>query len=251
VALRVVNKLYGTSPLFVHAPGNPVRSPLWEPILAAMPKTPTTYRRPEGVTFVTWNSGGANARLRRFGRGLGRFEWSAALFGQEVVTLGADRGEGWTNAMKLETTCEFLVRCPTPYVMAADSSDAVMVADPADLVKRFESMGCDMVFNGETEPWPPEAVEARAFEDRVHRPPFRHLNGGLWMGRSQFCLDFFRAARAARAAIREWPTSEQVALKAVYPVYHPRAKVDDGCDLFQVLLNVGEDVVGYRPKVFM
>ncbi len=231
MAVRVVNKLYGTKPIFVHAPGNPARNPLWSPIRSAL--TGTKCPRPSGVRFMTWNNGTPNDSLKVFGKVLGEFEWSMGLFGQEVSVVGAGVPD-WKNRMKL----------------GIDSSDALIVADPGDLVKRFEATNCDLLFNAEINPWPPTVPKTLDFERATNRQPFAHLNAGMWIGRTKFCLEFFRETLTVPPP-EELPWSEQTCIKSVYPNFHPRIRIDDGCEIFQTLLLVNDSLVEYRPKVFL
>ena len=131
MGVTILNKLYGTLPLFAHAPGIPENNPLWTDVVRyANQGKPQRFTQPAGVTFITWNSGLPNSFISQHKKTLGTFEKSMERVGLEYVVLGKGVGSGWVNTMKLTTTCDFLDHCGTEYVSGIDSADAVVVSLP-------------------------------------------------------------------------------------------------------------------------
>ncbi len=236
------NRLYRTAPLAVHAPGKPKESPWWETVKRhALAEAPIPGPC-ESLAVVTWNSGAPESIRKLRGHTLGWFERSLDHRGVPYTVLGQGIGEAWTNRMKLDLTIEFLAARREPFVMGADSSDALLIGDPRAIVERFRQQEAGMLFNAEKQFWPPELKDMRRYEDGVCRKPFRYLNAGLWIGRREACLEAFRRARvwADRLALRE--ESEQVCWKHAYRDLYPAIQIDDHCRIFQNLNRVRREV---------
>lgn len=249
MGVTILNKLYGTLPLFAHAPGIPENNPLWTDVVRyANQGKPQRFTQPAGVTFITWNSGLPNSFISQHKKTLGTFEKSMERVGLEYVVLGKGVGSGWVNTMKLTTTCDFLDHCGTEYVSGIDSADAVVVADPADIVTRFKEYGCDLLYGAEMNFWPDElANTVKPQEERRFRKPYCYLNGGMWIGQTEYCRRFFRSVLELRGRIKSRPLSEQMAIKSHYVNCYPQVQLDDRCNLFQNLILGNSKTIKVSP----
>lgn len=224
------NTLFDTTPLVVHAHGYHVYKPYWEPIRAAFFATPPKQFGPvDNLTIITWNNG-AN--------GMGLLERSLRHLGVEATVLGASI-EQWNNAVhKPQLTAAALADIDTEFVMGIDSRDALLLGDPRLLVERFtQKYACKLLFASDLVNWPTLAHFDK-FESSL--PPaqgnrFRYLNGGMWIGRTDYCRSFFAEATTIPPC-PEMPDSEQGILKKMYPVHYPEMYLDYRCSLFQ---NIG------------
>ena len=64
---------------------------------------------------------------------------------------------------------------------------------------------------------------------------FRYLNGGAWIGRTEFVRSFFADA-CAMPPLAEMPAAEQGILKQLFPRHYPRVQLDYRCTIIQ---NIG------------
>ena len=224
------NTLFDTTPLVVHAHGYHTFKPYWEPIKTAFFATPPRRIGPTpDLTVITWNNGAA---------GMGILERSLAHLGVPVTVLGQDIPV-WNNAVhKPQLTAAALPQIATEFVLGIDSRDALLLGDPGELVARFvDEYDCQLLFAADLVNWPTLA-RFDAFESSL--PPaqgnrFRYVNGGMWIGRTDYCRRFF--AQATRVPpCPEQLDSEQGILKQMYPDHFPDVYLDYRCSLFQ---NIG------------
>jgi hypothetical protein len=228
--LRLHNTVCGTEPVIVHAHGHHQHKPHWQPIRAAFFQQP---RRAIGhvpdLTIITCNNG--HAAMGLLERGLDHLGIPYRVGGAGVAP--------WLNSRdKPRAIVELLAAVETPYVLYADSRDALVLDDPDVLVARFkEYFKAALVFSADRMNWPPVRRFQR-FEDALAASQpgdFRYLNGGVWIGRTEFCRTFF--AEACRTPpLAQAPESEQGILRELLQRHHPRVVLDHRCRLFQ---NIG------------
>jgi hypothetical protein len=238
----VRNRLYGTAPGLVHAPGRLDESPWWSHLARRVSAASHRYHDCAGLEIVTWNSGSPNAVLAVRGHGLGLLEQSLDRLGVGYAVLGAGTGSRWTNRMKLELTLEHLGRSTAEFVLGADSSDALLVAEPASVLRAFLDHSAPVLFNAEKNPWPRELKDIARFERQVAPRPFRHLNSGLWIGKRAALIEAFRAATRWAARLGTHPASDQVCWKHAYRELYPTLQVDARCACFQTLNLVRREI---------
>lgn len=234
--MRVTNTLFGTTPLVIHAQGHHDYKPLWPPIrdrFFASP--PRVVPAPAELTILTCNNGHP---------AMGLLERSLEHLGLPYVVAGQGVRD-WRNARdKPRAIVEALTTIATPYTLYADSRDAIVIDDPSALIGRFESFACDLVFSADRMNWPPLS-SFRAYEDSLAAgsgSDFRYLNGGIWIGRSEFCREF--VARVADVApIAEANDSEQGLLKQLLPLYARQVKLDYRCSMFQNIGFIGKPIL--------
>lgn len=227
--MRVTNILFDTTPALIHAHGHHDYKPLWPPIRDAFFNAPrrSLTVRPD-LTIVTCNNGGP---------AMGLFERSLDHLGLTCTVAG--RGvDGWINSRdKPSAIAAALASVDTAFTLYADSRDAILVDDPNLLPERFGAFDCEMVFSADRMNWPPR----RAFElyenalAAGEAGDFRYLNGGLWIGRTDFCRRFFSEVLTTQP-VEEAVDSEQGLLKQLLPRHSDKVRLDYRCTMFQ---NIG------------
>ena len=227
--MRIVNRLFGTEPVAVHCPGPPHDG--WHrfsgTVLASARKTATSG---SDLTIITWNSG------PRPKKPCGVLEKSLERLGLSAMVLGQDT-PNWQNIFKFRLTAEALKSVTTPYVLGADSSDAVLIDDPAILVDQFRRhFTCDLVFSATGSRCWPELPEFVRFESSLPMAAVaqnRHwLNSGLWIGKTEFCRHYFECL-AKEPPVDGYGWSDQAVIKRVWPAWYPRVQLDYLAQLFQ------------------
>ena len=228
--LRLVNTLFGTQPLVVHAHGHHRNHPHWKPIrdqFFALPEA--SIGSPEDLTIITCNNGAEAMGLLE--RGLDRLGVPYLVAGQGVFP--------WVNARDKPVAIQRILEAvATPYVMYADSRDALVISSPEPVVRRFErDFDAGIVFGADRMNWPPLSRFKR-FEKNVARGQpgdFHYLNGGMWVGRTEFCRDLFGQA-VTMTVVPEAPESEQGILRQLFLERPDGIALDYRCQLFQ---NIG------------
>lgn len=225
----LVNLQFETHPLVVHAPGPLEHKPYWREIREAFFSAPRlSIGAIEDLSIVTWNNGI---------EAMGALERSLDHLGIPYIVKGAGVSD-WVNSRhKPLLTCEALEEAKTKYVMGIDSRDAMVIGDPRLIVLRFEqNFSCDMVFGADRMNWP-NLPRFKVFEESragASGTDFKYLNGGMWIGRTEFCRKFFQAALQTET-LSEAPDSEQGILKQLFQIYYPRVQLDYRCQMFQNL----------------
>jgi hypothetical protein len=226
----VTNMQFDSRPIVIHAHGGHQHKPQWQSIrdrfFASQVCSVGELNR---LTILTCNNGHP---------GMGLLEKSLDHWG--VTYQIAGRGiKSWTNSIhKPSSLSEAMRTIETEYTLYADSRDSIVVDDPNLAVERFESQfNCNLLFGADRLNWPP-LKEFKQFEDSVAPPrakDFRYLNGGMWIGRTVFCRQFFHQATKTEP-LEESPESEQGILKQLFQRYHPQVSLDYECAIFQ---NIG------------
>lgn len=240
----VTNLLFNTNPIIFHAPGHLRLVPLWDKV-ASYRVLP--FSDCDELSIITWNNGGFEHMGKRFGT----FE---KTLGKLKHTVLCQSIKNWTsNRLKIKATIDFLETCQTPYVFAADTLDVLLKGEPKEILRRFLTMNCDMLFNAEAGFWPHDGSglvkPAIDFERSVPNKGFKHLNGGVWIGKTSTCLEFFKNA----AKLNIGPGSEQIILKIIYKNFYPQVKLDHCCNIFQIITDFPQDklIVEQNVKLFL
>lgn len=226
----VVNLLFNTTPVVIHAQGSHDYKPYWRPIREKFFASPRRSLGPVAdLTIMTWNNGH---------EAMGLLERSLDHLGVPCVVLG--RGvKDWVNSRdKPRLTRDALASITTKFVAGVDSRDAIFIEHPRLVLERFVSeFDCDLVFSADRMNWPNRA-EFKRFEDSLpgaRASDFRYLNSGAWIGRTEFCREFFAAA-VETPPVPDAPRADQGILKQLFPTYYPRVQLDYRSSMFQ---NVG------------
>lgn len=227
----IKNILTNTHPVVLHNPGN---SPKWEPILQNFFSRESRKSFPScNLTLFTWNN---SCRKGVLERSLDVFNFPYTVIGKDILA--------WKNRLKLNLTNEFLSTVKTEFVMGVDSFDAIFVRSPHLAMEKFQSMDCHLFFNATIFGYPPLRVMKKFdVEDKVlHKDLlFRKLNAGAWIGKTEFCRNFFgESYNVIRKtdnyfSMTEFCFSEQLIVKILHSMFYPSAKIDSECSIFQVI----------------
>jgi hypothetical protein len=227
--LRLVNTLFGTEPLVVHAHGHHGNQPHWRPIrdrFFALP--PAQLPACRELTIITCNNGAEAMGLLE--RGLDHLGLPYRVGGAGVSP--------WVNSRdKPVVIRDLLETVSTPYVLYADSRDALVIASPEPLVRRFQrDFDAGIVFGADRMHWPPLSRFKRLEKGLASGQPgdFHYLNGGMWIGRTDFCHRLFQRAAGMRP-VPEAPESEQGILRQLFLEHPEGIALDYRCQLFQNL----------------
>jgi len=236
--IQITNTLFNTKPAVIHAHGSHRHIPNWQPIREAFFASRQLNFGPcNDLTIITCNNGHEAMGIAE--KSMEHLGIPYKVFGQGV--------ENWINSRdKPRVLFEALKTIETEYVLYVDSRDAIIIANPQIILKRFKSaFDCDLLFSGDRINWPNDK-DFLEFEKSVNSVPnsdFCFLNGGLWMGRTNFCTGFFEEA-CNTEPVPSAADSEQGILKKLFPKYHPRVQLDYRCEIFQnigfVLKNIFE-----------
>jgi hypothetical protein len=226
----VVNLLFNTTPVVIHAQGRHSYKPYWQPIKEKFFGSPRRVLGPiPELTILTWNNGH---------EAMGILEKSLDHLGVPCLVLGQGV-KNWVNSRdKPRLTRDALASITTRFVAGVDSRDAIFIEHPRLILERFRrEFDCEMVFSADRMNWPNHG-EFKRFEDSLpgaQSSDFRYLNGGAWIGRTDFCHEFFAAA-AETPPLADAPEAEQGILKRLFQTYHPRVQLDYRSSMFQ---NIG------------
>lgn len=233
--MLVRNLTTGTSPCVLHRNGNPREwSARWQQIATNFfQETHDPGRSVDDVTVLTWNSRPTKTLLER----------CLDRWGVPYVTLGKHLPR-WRPDMKVYLNAHALADVRTPYVMALDADDVLLVSSVDRLLGEFLSFGCDIVFSGEKNGYP-EVLELAEFERSIAESRYCHLNSGAWIGRTDACRQFFRDCLEEHAGdlVAANPVShvlrdDQGLTRKTFRRYYPATRIDYHCRLFQSLYDV-------------
>ena len=140
-----------------------------------------------------------------------------------------------------------LSKIKTEYIMGWDITDTFFTTTPNKIVERFESeFECDMLFNAELVCYPQEARELyetwNNYDEIVNKSPFRFLNSGLWIAKTDFCREIIDDVIKTKKLVHmgSWP-GDQGVFQQVYKKYYPRIQVDSECKIFQATCNIQDE----------
>lgn len=174
------------------------------------------------LTILTWSNYPKQTIL----------EESVSYLGAECVVLGKGLPTFPLNA-KITLTLEYLESgaCGTDLVLWIDSRDAVLLADPARIVRLFEESDCEALFSTTDFPFPGcgpiHAVERSFPEAKDSLTPY--LNSGVVIGNKEFLIEILREAKAQLALppLSPFdPKNDQPVFALIYTKLHPRIKVN-------------------------
>lgn len=230
MSFGITNLLFGTSPIAAHCPGPLHES--WHRMVATVMAQPRRQCDCSDVTIITWN----NADDARPDKPGGVLERSLERLGVRTLVLGQGL-TNWRNRQKIGLTADALKTIRTPYVIGADSCDVIFWDNPRLAVERFkEHFACDLVFNATgSRCWPelPEFVQFESSRPMAKVAQNRHwLNAGLFVGRTEFCREYFQTL-AAEPAEKCYEASEQAIMKRTWPRFYPRVQLDYFSQMFQ------------------
>lgn len=250
----------GTSPVIIHSPGFTLthqhkktaharHNPLWKYLLKHWNQAPPP-RQPgpdisRDMTIITWNTESGKSIL----------EQSLDKLGVPYTVLGREQ-KNWSNTMKMDLSRKFLKTVTTPYVLALDAYDILVLDHPAKALKRFQQMDCDILFNASRIFYPDFSKQDtethitdtwKRFQQQVGRPPWTFVNAGACIAGREAYLDFAKdcLSRDILTLIRKntlpgyygkynrkTQNIEQVRVNWCFMDWFPRVQADCGLQIF-------------------
>ena len=262
--MYITNTIYGTTPLIVHAPGllhsmdkiiiHTLFNPYWIPIMKNWQKEAPEICKKEikdELTIITWN----NTDIK------GYCEQSLEKLGLDYLVLGKGK-KSWQNINKITTALEIIDLIKTPYVMALDCFDVIVLRDPYEALVKFKAMDCEMLFNGEKNYYPDYGSAKigkfsitdkwKKFETTVAKSEWGFLNSGAFIVKTPFykefllkCLKYYEEIENKGTSLflpqnpvyKKYPhykisDSDQLITHWMHYDYYPRIKIDYRTDIF-------------------
>ena len=186
---------------------------------------PFFTKLPESVTIVTYN---CNVHPKRH-KPVGILESGLTALGVPHTVLGKDMKK-WNHIYKIDLLHKYLDEVKTEYVISSDSADVFVTNRLEAICDKFDSFGCEALFNSEKCMSPGGIAPSFAvFEKAIHNGCF--LNAGLWMARTKFAKEL----TAYLMEIPRYYNCEQFYYKIAYKHFYPRLQVDARSLIFQGL----------------
>lgn len=217
-----------TEPCFLHWPG---RHRDWKiDVINNLIMSKSVHSEtPENLDIITFNTKQEKGLLEK----------NLDHWGVKHIVFG--RGEEWKNnngmsgcGEKIGHICNHLENTTAEYVMGLDCYDVLMVKKLDRIIEKFQKYKCELLFNAEPNCFP--AYSDRGEIERSICPRtlgnWCFLNAGMWIGKRDFCIDFFSKAKKINC------TDEQVVLKSIYLKMHPLVKIDYMQEIFRVMIYV-------------
>jgi hypothetical protein len=204
------------------------------------------------LTIVTWSNRSEPTLLAN----------SLSYLGvRDLVVLRPEPPDSeWRHAFKVSLLDQWLPQCKTEYVLAFDADDVLVFSDPAEMLRRFRSYDCQILFTTEPYDWPPHRDDLRAFEQEVINQPSGAKQGfygvpfeGRYINSGGFIAHRDYLAKCAAELMPElWePTSDcwaripwdkahrafddQLAWRMMHKKYYPDIRADDKSLIFSHL----------------
>ncbi len=107
--------------------------------------------------------------------------------------------KNWSNPRKLDLAIKFLTTANTPYVLALDAYDVLMLRHPGEALKHFIRMNCEILFNGSKGFYPDFGREEpghyitdtwKDFQKQVGLEPWPFINAGACFAKKDSYLAF-------------------------------------------------------------
>jgi hypothetical protein len=271
--MQINNMIFGTTPLVVHAPGitrnskkmfiHEAFNQYWIPIIRAWENEAPGICRKETkdeLTIITWR----NTETK------GCCEISLEKLGLDYLLLGKNIKK-WNHINKLTTALEVIDSIKTPYVMALDCFDVIVLRDPYEAVEKFKAMDCDMLFNAEKIFYPDYGLTAtgnysitdewKHFEASVAQSAWKYLNAGALIVKTKFykeylinCLQRYNKINEERDTFplpqdsldknnpdHKVNSSDQLLFHWLYHDFYPRIKIDYQMKIFFDTLDTAFD----------
>lgn len=262
--MHVNNLVTGESPLIIHAPGlnhsrkkdfiHMATNPYWVPILRNWENKSPVLRgknNSDELTIITWNSTDIK----------GYCEQSLEKLGWDYICL-ARNANPWRFIEKMNTALQVMDSIQTPYVMALDSFDVLVLRNPGEAVEIFQTMDCDMLVNGEKNYHPDFGIwttgqyavtdQWKKYEMSLTKSPWRFLNAGALISKTGFYKECLTKCLERHEAVKETPDKFCLPRDPVFKKY-PNYKVgNDDQMLFHWLFfdNYPRIMIDYDMTIF-
>jgi hypothetical protein len=262
--MYVNNLTTGTRPLIIHAPGlqhssekkliHMAFNPCWIPIIKNWEKQfPVSCRQEtkKELTIITWNSTDKK----------GFCEYSLERLGLDYLCLGKNIKK-WRFIDKITTALEVIDTINTPYVMALDCFDIIILRDPHEAVGKFKKINCDMLVNGEKNYHPDFGLMTtgkyaitdkwKKYERSIAESEWKFVNAGALIAKTRFYKEFLIECLKRHEEIKNHPESFPLPRDPVFKKY-PDYKVSNDDQLIYHWMYFDyypRIMIDYRMEIF-
>ena len=108
-------------------------------------------------------------------------------------------------------------------ILFTDSYDVIFLSDEKEIIKKFLSFNCDLVFSAEKECWPDKKTSV-FFKD--NEGPYKYINSGGFIGRVKMIYDLIDVEYSDTY-------DDQYLIHERYNLFKNRIKIDTSCQIFQ------------------
>ncbi|MFZ1980133.1 MAG: glycosyltransferase domain-containing protein, partial [Smithella sp.] len=205
----------------------------------------------DNISIITWNNTGIK----------GCCELSLDNLGLDYLVLGKNI-RNWRNINKITSALEVIDSINTPYIMALDCFDVIVLRDPYEAMEKFKKMDCDMLFNAEKIYFPDYGLAAtgyysitdkwKIFEANIENNVWKYLNSGALLAKTEFykeflinCLQRYNTLNEDRESFplpkdpfyKKYPAykisdSDQLIAHWMHYDYYPKIKIDYQMKIF-------------------
>lgn len=225
----VKNLITNTYPCVIHAPDE---NNIWKQILDTFNKSPCFQSSNcDEILIVTWN----NFESSVLEECLIKRQIPFSVLGKHIPI--------WNNLQKFVLTLDIIENSKCEYILGLDSHDVLLLGDLTNILKKFKSKNCEILFNCEKKFYPnfnnKYFVENKNFQQKVSKSCFKYLNSGCWIGKKDFCKKLFEEC----SKVRLWEmfdctnklklyNCDQSVVHGVFKKYYPKIQLDYNCDIF-------------------
>lgn len=215
----IQNKRLNSKPLIVHAQGTSHKTDKWLNIIKSNHLIDKTTLSND-ITILTFANGNIDFSL------INQLEYS----GVDYINAG-ENIVNWKNTDKMKLIIESIENIETPYILCLDAVDVLCSYDLSDLLNRFESFECDILYNASIINYPNICTDVEETES-----VFNTLNAGAFIGKTESIKNFYQYIidLDLKSDIPAFEYSEQLRVRKARQTYSG-VKVDTECVIFQTL----------------
>lgn len=220
--LHVRNRIYNTFPSILHCP-NDRPEDLWFNLIQIAKRNHLKIKLPDDLTLLTFNNTPSKMLLEII---LDGHNVNYTVLGKEITI--------WKNPLKIKLLKDHLKKVKTNFVLVLDAEDVIVIKTLENIIEQFLNFNCSVLYNASCFIYPGLCAHT-INEERFSKSFFRHLNSGCFIGYTNFCKELYEQCDVYEDDItRKYHYSDQIKLKALYVQMHPKIKIDDTCEIFQV-----------------
>lgn len=132
--MKIYNKRLNSNPLIVHAQGESHKTDKW---LSIVDSNQLVKNLSNEITLLTFAAGDMDFSLIK----------QLDASGVDFVNAVYINTENWKNTDKMKLIIESIENIKTPYILCLDAIDVLCSDDLSDLLSRFKSFDCDILYN--------------------------------------------------------------------------------------------------------
>lgn len=214
--MKILNKQCNTQPLILHAPGKCHKTEQWNELIGLQHKV--TGFDTSLITIITFMSGKCDFVLKE----------QLESNGISYINLVQEDLGYWSNRMKIYLLSNLEIT--TPYVLCLDAIDILLGEDLSELLNRFESSNCDILYNATKVNYP------LMYEQNSCS---MYLNAGAFIGKVDAVKDFYTHLKNTELYkdYERYDDSEQIRVRNGLKTYakSDTVKLDEQSTIFQTL----------------